>query len=562
MNNKSNPKKSSVTRIPFLSRRKAANSAQNSSSAIPNDDSTIASSSSSSIANTVVSSNGNSANNASGIGNAHIISSTTTSAIQNSKDTNSSCASSGAPNNRNAIGNPGVSSDASSLSGVLHNMKIGQEKERGSKEKKSSKSKTFSNVPMPGGKEEKDLKSKEIASVDKLVLKANGFTFVADKVVGNGSFGVVIKAIVQETKEMVAIKKVLQDNRYKNREVQIMQMLAHPCIVELKTIFYTNGEKNGEVYLNLVLEYVPDTLYRVCRHYTKLKQTLPIIYSKLYTYQLLRALGYIHSLGICHRDIKPQNLLLDPQTGILKLCDFGSAKILVKGEPNVSYICSRYYRAPELIFGATNYSTQIDIWSSGCVLAELLIGQPIFPGESGVDQLVEIIKVLGTPTREEIQAMNPTYTNYKFPQIKGHTWSKIFRSKTPSDAIDLVAKLLQYIPTARLRPYEALSHPFFDDLRSPSVMLPNGRPLPDVLFNFSEHELRELGSLATLLIPEHYHQSKANTTATITNTATTTHDSARSSNNSIIGNSVGASSSSSSLPVPTTGEMILEKDSR
>lgn len=80
---------------------------------------------------------------------------------------------------------------------------------------------------------------------------------------------------------------------------------------------------------------------------------------KLYMYQLLRSLAYIHSVGICHRDIKPQNLLLNPATGVLKLCDFGSAKILVAGEPNVSYICSRYYRAPELIFGATNYTTNI-----------------------------------------------------------------------------------------------------------------------------------------------------------------------------------------------------------
>lgn len=76
-------------------------------------------------------------------------------------------------------------------------------------------------------------------------------------------------------------------------------------------------------------------------------------------YQLFRSLAYIHSLGICHRDIKPQNLLLDPETGVLKLCDFGSAKHLIKGEPNVSYICSRYYRAPELIFGAIDYTTKI-----------------------------------------------------------------------------------------------------------------------------------------------------------------------------------------------------------
>jgi glycogen synthase kinase 3 beta len=94
--------------------------------------------------------------------------------------------------------------------------------------------------------------------------------------------------------------------------------------------------------------------------------------------------------------------LCDTNTHVLKLCDFGSAKQLVAGEPNVSYICSRYYRAPELIFGNSNYTTSIDVWSVGCVIAELMLGQPIFPGESGVDQLVEIIKILGTPSKEQI----------------------------------------------------------------------------------------------------------------------------------------------------------------
>ncbi|XP_010174457.1 glycogen synthase kinase-3 beta-like, partial [Antrostomus carolinensis] len=185
-----------------------------------------------------------------------------------------------------------------------------------------------------------------------------------------------------------------------------------------------------EVYLNLVLDYVPETVYRVARHYSRAKQTLPMIYVKLYMYQLFRSLAYIHSFGICHRDIKPQNLLLDPDTAVLKLCDFGSAKQLVRGEPNVSYICSRYYRAPELIFGATDYTSSIDVWSAGCVLAELLLGQPIFPGDSGVDQLVEIIKVLGTPTREQIREMNPNYTEFKFPQIKAHPWTKLSQGDT------------------------------------------------------------------------------------------------------------------------------------
>jgi glycogen synthase kinase 3 beta len=217
-------------------------------------------------------------------------------------------------------------------------------------------------------------------------------------------------------------------------------------------------------------------------------------------YQLFRALAYIHSLGICHRDIKPQNLLLNTQTSVLKLCDFGSAKILVRGEPNVSYICSRYYRAPELIFGATDYTTRIDVWSAGTVLAELLLGQPFFPGDSGVDQLVEIIKVLGTPTRDEIQMMNPNYTEFRFPMIRPHPWQRVFRPRTPQDAVDLVSRLLRYTPTARLTPMQAMAHEFFDELRDPNCKLPTSNPLPP-LFDFSEHELTIEPALNRKLLP-------------------------------------------------------------
>uniref|UniRef100_A0A8C2C552 Glycogen synthase kinase-3 beta n=1 Tax=Cyprinus carpio TaxID=7962 RepID=A0A8C2C552_CYPCA len=281
-----------------------------------------------------------------------------------------------------------------------------------------------------------------------------------------------------------------------------MRKLDHCNIVRLRYFFYSSGDKKDEVYLNLVMDYVPENVYRVARHYSKAKQNLPMVYVKLYMYQLFRSLAYIHSYGICHRDIKPQNLLLDPETAVLKLCDFGSAKQLVRGEPNVSYICSRYYRAPELIFGATDYTSSIDIWSAGCVLAELLLGQPIFPGDSGVDQLVEIIKVLGTPTREQIREMNPNYTEFKFPQIKAHPWTKVFRPRTPPEAIALCSRLLEYTPTARLTPLEACAHTFFDELREPNLKLPNGRERP-VLFNFTTQELSSNPSLASILIPAH-----------------------------------------------------------
>jgi len=327
-------------------------------------------------------------------------------------------------------------------------------------------------------------------------------SYTDTKVIGNGSFGVVYQAKLCETGEMVAIKKVLQDKRFKNRELQIMRRLEHCNIVKLMYFFYTSGEKKDEIYLNLVLEFIPETVYKVARQYAKSKQSIPGTFIRLYMYQLFRSLAYIHSQGICHRDIKPQNLLLDPESGILKLCDFGSAKHLVRGEPNVSYICSRYYRAPELIFGATDYTTNIDVWSAGCVFAELMLGQPIFPGDSGVDQLVEIIKVLGTPTREQIKEMNPNYTEFKFPQIKAHPWQKVFRARTSPEAIDLVSRLLEYTPSARITPLQACAHTYFDELREPGTKLPNGRELPP-LFNFTDAELKIQPTLNSQLIPSH-----------------------------------------------------------
>jgi serine/threonine protein kinase len=276
--------------------------------------------------------------------------------------------------------------------------------------------------------------------------------------------------------------------------------------VKLRYFFYSSGEKKDEIYLNLVLDYVPENLHRFARHYSKSKKSIPMLYVKLYMYQLFRSLAYIHAQGTCHRDIKPQNLLLDPETAVLKLCDFGSAKQLVRGEPNVSYICSRYYRAPELIFGAADYTSSIDVWSAGCVLAELLLGQPIFPGDSGVDQLVEIIKVLGTPTRDQIREMNPNYTEFKFPQIKAHPWSKVFRARTPADAISLCSNLLEYSPDSRISPLESCAHSFFDELRSPLTKLPNGRQLPP-LFNFTDSELSTKSHLYNILIPNFVRKS-------------------------------------------------------
>ena len=202
------------------------------------------------------------------------------------------------------------------------------------------------------------------------------FRYTAERLIGNGSFGVVYQAVCAETGEVVAIKKVLQDKRFKNRELQITRMLNHCNVINLKHCFYSHDAKQqnaDEIYLNLVMPFVPETIYRTTRNHTKAQKSLPMILVKLYMYQCCRALAYCHALGVCHRDIKPQNLLLDPEAHIVKLCDFGSAKVLVRGESNVAYICSRYYRAPELIFCSTDYTTTIDTWSLGCVMVWLCI---------------------------------------------------------------------------------------------------------------------------------------------------------------------------------------------
>mmetsp|Transcript_29155 Transcript_29155/g.75020 ORF Transcript_29155/g.75020 Transcript_29155/m.75020 type:complete len:358 (+) Transcript_29155:290-1363(+) len=356
---------------------------------------------------------------------------------------------------------------------------------------------------MAGSKGEKEKKG--AAKTQQTIVKSSTHQYQQERVIGTGSFGVVQQATCVETGDIVAIKRVFQDKRFKNRELQIMQMLKHPSVVALKDVFYTNEKE--DVYLNLVLEYVPETVYRVSRNYTRLRQQMPMLNIKLYMYQLARALAYIHSFGVCHRDIKPQNLLVDPSAHVLKLCDFGSAKVLVKGEPNIAYICSRYYRAPELIFGATQYDSKIDVWSYGCVFAELIVGQPLFPGDSNVDQLVEIIKVLGTPKKEEILAMNENYTEFKFPNIKPHPWSKVFRSKAPQEAIDLLSKILVYPPKERLSPLEICAHAFFDELRDPNAKMPGGGKMPDFLFEFTPEELkvdREL--IEKKLIPPHARQ--------------------------------------------------------
>ncbi|XP_050430670.1 glycogen synthase kinase-3 alpha-like [Adelges cooleyi] len=220
------------------------------------------------------------------------------------------------------------------------------------------------------------------------------------------------------------------------------------------------------------MEYAPTNMHRVIRQYADVGLTIDSTYAKLYTYQLFRALGHVHAMGLCHRDVKPRNLLVYPETGALKLCDFGSAKDLTDGRPNASYICSRHYRAPELLFGATGYTSAVDVWSAGCVYAELMIGEPAFPGSTTEEQRTLVTRL----PRETLTAT------------------------APPEAARLVDWTLRLTASRRPTALVACAHKCYDELRRAGFRLPGGRPLPP-LFDFTDTEMIAAGHLLYALLP-------------------------------------------------------------
>jgi glycogen synthase kinase 3 beta len=234
------------------------------------------------------------------------------------------------------------------------------------------------------------------------------------------------------------------------------------------------------------MEYFPETL-----HSRLGGKALKVADCRCFAFQLLRALAYLDGVSICHRDLKPENVLIEKRS--LKLADFGSAKVMgADSGPSSSYICSRWWRAPELVLGTTEYSLSVDWWSCGCVIGEMMLGIPLFRGESSWGQMYQIIRHLGTPNLQEVYALNPcgegqiTKHLAKLAETKrkAKCWKHILPAyATNKDALDLLPQLLAYTPGARLRPVEVLNSRFFLSL------LDDTSSLPDGIFDFTEDEL-------------------------------------------------------------------------
>jgi serine/threonine protein kinase len=298
------------------------------------------------------------------------------------------------------------------------------------------------------------------------------------KVLGQGAFGVVYSARAPDG-SVVAIKKVLIDPRYKNRELEVMQQIDNRYVVRLLDSFRTAGRTDKEVYINLVMDFLPQSLHQFNLDYRKDRKYPPLLYVKLFAYQIFAGLHYLHTrCGVTHRDLKPQNILVDPESGELKICDLGSAKKLVAGEPSVSYIASRYYRAPELIFDCVHYSPAIDIWAGGCCLAEMLMaGMPLFVGTSSLGQLHEIVKVLGPPSDDDMDSFEHSASIELAPAASA-TLEGTLPRHTPPDVLDLLRRIFVYNPERRPSALECMGHACFAELFELDIPMPSKRPLP------------------------------------------------------------------------------------
>ncbi|XP_071940382.1 mitogen-activated protein kinase 15-like isoform X2 [Coffea arabica] len=348
-----------------------------------------------------------------------------------------------------------------------------------------------------------DQRKKASIDVDFFTEYGEGSRYKIEEVIGKGSYGVVCSAYDTHLGEKVAIKKIndifehVSDATRILREIKLLRLLRHPDIVEIKHILLPPSRREfKDIYV--VFELMESDLHQVI----KANDDLTPEHYQFFLYQLLRGLKYIHTANVFHRDLKPKNILANADCK-LKICDFGLARVAFNDTPTAifwtDYVATRWYRAPELCGSFfSKYTPAIDIWSIGCIFAELLTGKPLFPGKNVVHQLDLMTDLLGTPSSEAIARIrNEKARRYlsSMRKKKPVPFSHKFPNADPL-ALRLLERMLAFDPKDRPNAEEALADPYFRNLAKVERE-PSAQPVSKMEFEFerrriTKEDVREL----------------------------------------------------------------------
>ncbi|KAA0184495.1 Cell division protein kinase 1 [Fasciolopsis buskii] len=297
--------------------------------------------------------------------------------------------------------------------------------------------------------------------------------FVRLEKIGEGTYGVVYKCRNRKNSLLAALKKIRLENDEEGvpstaiREISLLKELQHPNIVNLEQVIMDNGR------LYLVFEYLNVDLKRYLDDHGR-KNRLDPVTVKSFMYQMLQGLLFCHGRRVIHRDLKPQNILVDSGRKIVKLADFGLARAFgIPVRVLTHEVVTLWYRAPEILLGAQRYSCAVDIWSMGCIFSEVATKEALFRGDSEIDQLFRIFRLLGTPCEDQWPGVTnlPAYKKKGFPMWRDCT---LTTSPNISQAFDnlglqLLQAMLVYEPSRRITARDALLHPYFADLDKTTV---------------------------------------------------------------------------------------------
>lgn len=313
---------------------------------------------------------------------------------------------------------------------------------------------------------------------------------------GQGAYGIVWRAIDRRTRDVVAVKKIYDafqnatDAQRTFREIMFLHHLHHSNIIKMLHVHRALNDR--DIYV--VFEYMETDLHVVIR-----ANILGDIHKQFIIYQLLKTMKYLHSAEILHRDMKPSNLLLNSDC-MMKVADFGLARSILTLEKEqvarpvlTDYIATRWYRPPEILLGSTRYTKSVDMWSVGCILGELILGKPIFPGRSTTHQLELIIAVTGEPSPADITATNSQFADAMLRDIRRanpKTFAELLPKASP-EALDLISKLICFNPTDRMTAEQALEHPYVAAFHRPQDEIVADGPITISLPDDTRYSMQE-----------------------------------------------------------------------